>query len=501
MPLHAPEFPPELKWVNSDSALTLEKFRGHPILLHFWTFGSIHAFQVLSELKKLEDEFSKKGLVVIGIQNPKYFHERNYENVKEACHRLNINHPVILDEEMLIYKKFAIRTLPSYVLIDPEGNIIVSTSCDNKYEYLREKISSLVVGKNLPTFDLYNWSAFDDKFNFRYPTKAVAALVQDKLYYFISDTFNNRIVQLTEEGQFVTSFGEGILYSPLGCCIWKDFLIVCDSGHHRVIAFDLEGKPQRKYKVLAGKGEKGIFESRSEYDAKSAPLNFPSDVCVWGEHLVIACSGSHQIVQYIYKDDSIIHIAGSGKEDLQDGPATHAALAGPSGITAISESVLAFTDSETNSIRLIIKNWNETGKTMIVSLVGGGLAEFGFSDGLGAEAKMQHPLSCAWSPNTQNIYVIDSFNNAMRIYSLGKDYLGTVPLSDELNEPAGISWYSGNLIITDTNSHRILLIKETDIIQRNNTDSIEPAKINKIFKGPFAKITDYSKNNINQNLV
>ena len=118
-----------------------------------------------------------------------------------------------------------------------------------------------------------------------------------------------------------------------------------------------------------------------------------------------------------------------------------------------NDNVKGFFDSDKGSIRLIIKNWNETGKTMIVSLVGGGLFEFGFSDGLGAEAKMQHPLSCTWSPDSQNLYILDSYNNAMRIYSVGKDYLGTVRLSENLNEPSGVSWYKGQLIITDTKQY------------------------------------------------
>ena len=258
----------------------------------------------------------------------------------------------------------------------------------------------------------------------------MATEINSNVFYFVSDTFNNRIVQLNYEGKFVTSFGEGILSSPLGCCIWKEELIVCDSGHHRVIAFDLEGKPQRKYRVIAGKGEKGLFEARSE-----------------------------------------------------------------------SDTVLALTESETRSIRLIIKNWTETGKTMIVSLVGGGLFDFGFSDGLGAEAKMQHPLSCAWSPTSQNLYILDSYNNAMRIYSVGKDYLGTVPLSERLNEPSGITWFNGNLIITDTNSHRILIIHENDISQKEDIDSSNVTLVKQIFEGPFARITDYPKNNLNVNLV
>ncbi|APJ04995.1 redoxin family protein [Silvanigrella aquatica] len=500
MSVHAPEFPPEFKWINTPSPLTLEHFRGHPILLDFWTFCSINCLQVLSEVKKIEEEFSKKGLVVIGIHNAKFIHEKDYKNVKESCHRLNINHPVIVDEDMQIWKKFAIRSSPSFVLIDCEGKIFYSISGENKLDLLREQINILMQNKTFPEFHLNQWSKIDDKYNLRYPAKTVAIEIQSKLFYFISDTYNNRIVQLNEEGKFVTSFGEGILSSPLGCCVWKDELVVCDFGHHRLIAFELEGTPQRKYRVLAGKGEKGSFEARAEYDAKLAPLNSPTDVCVWGSNLAITCSGSHQIVLYIPKDDAVTHIAGSGKEDLIDGPASFAALAQPSGISAVSDSVLAFTDSETSSIRLIVKNWNETGKTMIVSLVSGGLNDFGFTDGLGAEAKMQYPLSCVWSPNSQNLFILDSYNNAMRIYSISKDYLGTVRLSEELNEPSGISWYKDHIIITDTNSHRILVIHESEI-PKENMNAADLTPIQYIFQGPFARIVDYPKNIMNTNLV
>lgn len=495
------DFPQNFKWINSLPPFSLESFRGHPILLYFWTFCNINCIQLLSELKKVEDEFSKKGLIIIGVHCAKFFHEQDFNNVREACHRLNVNFPVIIDEELQIWKKFAIRALPTFILIDSDGQLFSSTFGEHKFDVLKEQLSCITQNKNLAEYTLHSWAKFDDKFNLRFPTKTVAVEIHTQLFYFVSDTYNNRIVQLDSNGKFITSFGEGILFLPLGCCIWKDELIVCDSGHHRVIAFEITGNPQRKYRVLAGKGEKGVFEARAEFDAKLAPLNFPSDVCVWGNNLAITCGGSHQIALYISKDDSVSHIAGSGKEDLIDGPASFAALAQPSSITAISESVLAFTDSNSSAIRAIIKNWNDTGKTMVVSLVGGGLLDFGYTDGLGAEAKLQYPLSCVWSPISQNLYILDSYNNAMRIYSIDKDYLGTVPLSENLNEPSGLSWYDGNLIITDKNSHRIMIVNEYTVSQKDNIDSLDLTPVQSIFEGPFAKIVDYPKNNFNEHLV
>ena len=145
-----------------------------------------------------------------------------------------------------------------------------------------------------------------------------------------------------------------ILSSPLGCCVWKEDLIVCDSGHHRVLAFDLEGKPPKENIVFLLVKEKKSIRAQAEYDAKSSPINFPSDVCVFGASFGCACSGSHQIVQYVSKDDSVTHITGSGK-DLLDGPASYAALTQTFRISAISDNVMAFTDSETSSIRLLVK--------------------------------------------------------------------------------------------------------------------------------------------------
>ncbi|WP_338636211.1 hypothetical protein [Spirobacillus cienkowskii] len=501
MPVIAPEFPDHSKWINTSFPLSLESLKGQPILLCFWTFSSVNSINIIEELKKIENEFTKRGLAIISIHQPKFQHEFNFINIKEACIRLKIEHSVVVDEKMSIWKNFALKNTPAFVLIDCDGSIFFSITGEYKFDILLEQINQLFQDKNFPEIGLINSEKYDDKFMFRYPTKTVASKIENSLFYFVTDTYNNRVVQLNHEGNFVTFFGECDLLSPLGCCIWKDELVVCDTGHNRVVAFDLNPNKHKKFRVLAGKGEHSIFESRAEYDAKLAPLSSPTDVCVWGNNLAITCSGSHQIVLYVPKDDAVIHLAGAGKEDVLDGPAAFACLAQPTGISAISDTVLAFTDSNSSSVRLLVKNWNDTGKTMIMSLVSSGLFDSGFVDGLGAEAKMQYPLSCAWSSQSQNLYILDSYNNALRSYSIGKDYMGTIILSEKLNEPSGLFWFEGLLIITDKNSHRIIIIRESDIINKENMNSTEIFQIFAIYQGPFSRITDYPKNMIPNNLV
>jgi hypothetical protein len=36
--VNAPEFPPELEWINSDRPISLRDLRGKIVLLDFWTF-------------------------------------------------------------------------------------------------------------------------------------------------------------------------------------------------------------------------------------------------------------------------------------------------------------------------------------------------------------------------------------------------------------------------------------------------------------------------------
>jgi hypothetical protein len=36
--VNAPEFPPDLEWINTRRALSLRELRGKLVLLEFWTF-------------------------------------------------------------------------------------------------------------------------------------------------------------------------------------------------------------------------------------------------------------------------------------------------------------------------------------------------------------------------------------------------------------------------------------------------------------------------------
>lgn len=43
------------------------------------------------------------------------------------------------------------------------------------------------------------------------------------------------------------------------------------------------------------------------------------------------------------------------------------------------------------------------------------LFAFGDEDGVGIDAKLQHPLGVAWNPEEKRLYVADSYNHKVRL--------------------------------------------------------------------------------------
>src|SRR4029078_8259221 len=80
----------------------------------------INCMHVLPDLKDLEEKYPKE-LVVIGVHSAKFANEKESENIRRAVMRYEIEHPVINDSEMTVWRKFGVNAWPTLVLLDPEG--------------------------------------------------------------------------------------------------------------------------------------------------------------------------------------------------------------------------------------------------------------------------------------------------------------------------------------------------------------------------------------------
>lgn len=474
-----------VEWLNASGPISLKDLRGKIVLLDFWTFCCINCMHVLPDLDYLEKKFAKE-IVVIGVHSAKFDNEKETGNIRKAILRYEIQHPVVNDANMTLWRKFGVRAWPSLVLIDPEGFYCGYVSGEGNRELLEAVITKLVEHHRAKkTLDETPLQFALEKFKqpatpLRFPGKLVADAARDRLY--ISDSNHNRIVVTTLEGKLIDTIGSGMIGAkdgdyataefdrPQGMALVGNTLYVADTENHLLRAVDLERKTVTTY---AGTGEMG-HQRTGAAKLLRAGLNSPWDLLVIDDVLYIAMAGPHQIWSHKLGSDLIQPYAGSGREDIRNGTLEESALAQPSGLATDGKS-LYVVDSEGSAVRRITTKPNNnlaapTGNvTTIVgtsNLPGGrSLFEFGDVDAVGGEARLQHPLGVIFYDG--GLLVADSYNHKIKHVDLktrklttwlgtGKSGDGTVP--PQFAEPAGLCIAGDKLYVADTNNHRVTVV-------------------------------------------
>src|SRR4029077_19163070 len=100
--------------------------------------------------------------------------------------------------------------------------------------------------------------------------------------------------------------------------------------------------------------------------------------------------------------------AGSGRENILDGPLPESCFAQPSGL-ASDGSFLYVADSEVSAIRAVPLG----GQGEVKTIVGEGLFEFGDEDGVGEKVRLQHALGIAY--HAGKLFVADTYNRKIKV--------------------------------------------------------------------------------------
>jgi hypothetical protein len=98
----------------------------------------------------------------------------------------------------------------------------------------------------------------------------------------------------------------------------------------------------------------------------------------------------------------------------------------------------------------------DTSAGQVRTLVGAGLFEFGERDGAAASARLQHPLGLWLDGRT--LYIADTFNGRIRRLALDAGQLGTVVAGGLLAQPGGLTGHGGQLVVADTDHHRLVTV-------------------------------------------
>ncbi len=422
-------------------------------------------------MRKLEEKYADE-LIVVGVHSAKFSAEKDYENVRKAVLRYEIEHPVVNDKDFEVWQQYGARAWPTLMFIDPEGKVLGKHEGEFAVSDLDSLLSKMIdeydnnqlVNRTPITLSLEKDKEWERALSF--PGKVLADEQSDRL--FVADSNHNRIVVTDLRGRLKHVIGSGErglrdgnfeqaeFYDPQGMALRDDTLYVADTKNHALREVDLANQ---NVKTIAGNGEQARMFHRGG-NARFVQLNSPWDVVVEGQNLYIAMAGFHQLWRYDLLTREANPYAGNGRERITDGVLFRAELAQPSGIVSDGKK-LYFTDSETSAVRSADIN----GKGLVETIVGLHLFEFGDVDGVGDEVRLQHPIGIELHDGV--LYVADTYNNKIkRIYPTTRGAssflgIGTPGHEDgagvfaQFHEPAGLSVARGKLYIADTNNHAI----------------------------------------------
>ena len=67
------------------------------------------------------ERYAGAGLTIVGVHSPEFFWEKSRPGVTAAVKKFGILYPVVQDNDLVIWNRYAIRAWPTRVLIDRQG--------------------------------------------------------------------------------------------------------------------------------------------------------------------------------------------------------------------------------------------------------------------------------------------------------------------------------------------------------------------------------------------
>jgi hypothetical protein len=415
-------------------------------------------------LGALERERKDDPLVVIGVHSAKFDAERDPGRIREAMARHGVAHPVVVDEERELWRRYAVRSWPTLVIVRPDGTIAAVAPGEAELAPLDDFVAGGLAAAPAEgtlaaePFRVESSPRAAAPGALRYPGK-VAALPDGRL--LVADTGHHRVLVLEGDGRFGVAIGSGEpglgdggfaearFDHPQGLAADGDVLFVADAGNHALREVQLA---QGRVRTIAGTGALGRGLARGTAPARDVALRSPWDLALAGDYVLIAMAGSHQIWAYHREHETLGPLAGSGREDLVDGAFAEAAFAQPSGL-ALAGNRLYVADSETSAVRYL-----DLVAGQVRTLVGTGLFDFGDRDGPQEEARLQHPLGISHGP--AGLLVADTYNQKLRRVDPETGAVATFSAGGDglrLDEPAGLCQLAdGSVVVADTNRHRLV---------------------------------------------
>ena len=131
------------EWLNSPP-LTAPALRGKVVLIDFWTYTCINWLRTFPYVRAWDQKYRNQGLVVLGIHAPEFAFEKDLNNVRRAVKDMQVDYPVAVDNEHVIWRAFINEEWPALYFIDAKGRVRHHYFGEGAYEESEAVIQQLL---------------------------------------------------------------------------------------------------------------------------------------------------------------------------------------------------------------------------------------------------------------------------------------------------------------------------------------------------------------------
>ena len=130
-------------WVNSEP-LTAAGLRGHVVAVQFCTYSCINWIRTLPYVRAWASAYRDQGFVVVGAHSPEFSFEHELEGVRTAMREMEVEHPIVLDNDFAIWRSFGNQYWPALYLVDGDGRVRYRHFGEGAYSETEDAIRQLV---------------------------------------------------------------------------------------------------------------------------------------------------------------------------------------------------------------------------------------------------------------------------------------------------------------------------------------------------------------------
>ncbi len=258
---------------------------------------------------------------------------------------------------------------------------------------------------------------------------------------FIADSNHNRIVVAGLDGKLQATIGSGAIGAadgpfasatfdhPQGMALHGDTLYIADTENHLLRKADLK---QQTVVTIAGTGKQGPARVRAG-KPKLTPLTVPGPCGFIKKNLYIAMAGPHQIWRMPLTESDIGPYAGNGREDIVDGRLLPHELYAPGYCSFAQPSGLSsdgtslfVADSEGSSIRAVPFDPRKEVRTILGTAGQPQARLFTFGDVDGGLDTALLQHPLDVQYHDGKVYVADTYNSKIKAFDLSGDTLQTI---------------------------------------------------------------------------